>query len=150
MNTNMEMNPKAAAARNLLSQLDRKNAFQFSALSAIRDELISSKTATTIANMKTGIFQSILRLILEMILRANKTNTAITMIHDVMVTKRKKLIRPQVPLYGKSAPKENAIISVKNSTIFSIPGIDIMYTMETPMSPPDPPLPDFSAGAGSD
>ena len=43
----------------------------------------------------TGIFQSILRLIFDMILNANKTNTAITRSHDVTVTKRKKSIRPQ-------------------------------------------------------
>ena len=42
----------------------------------------------------TGIFQSILRLIFDMILNANKTNTAITRSHDVTVTKRKKSIRP--------------------------------------------------------
>ena len=42
-----------AAARNLSSQLNPDNTFQSSALLAIRDELISSKTATTIANMKT-------------------------------------------------------------------------------------------------
>ena len=41
----------------------------------------------------TGIFQSILRLIFDMILNANKTNTAITRSHDVTVTKRKKSIR---------------------------------------------------------
>ena len=45
-----------AAASNLSSKLrirDPVKPFNFSALSAIRDELISSKTAATIANIKT-------------------------------------------------------------------------------------------------
>ena len=60
----------------------------------------------------TGIFQSILRLIFDMILNANKTNTAITRSHDITVTKRKKSIRDLLAMIFTSAAMANANINV--------------------------------------
>ena len=61
----------------------------------------------------TGIFQSILRLIFAITLKANRTNVPITTIHEVIVTNRKKSLRPQ-DTFPKvtSAAKANAIMSV--------------------------------------
>ena len=63
-------------------------------------------------NMRlTGKFQSILTLITEITLKANRTNMAITNSQEVTVTKRKKSIRPQEDEPLKSAAKANAIIN---------------------------------------
>ena len=61
----------------------------------------------------TGIFQSIFRLIFAVTLKANRTNNTITTIHEVIVTNRKKSLRPQVQFPSVvSAAKANAIMSV--------------------------------------
>lgn len=53
------------------------------------------------------MFQFILRLIFVCKLKVNNTNQAITKSHEVMVTKRKNLMRPQFPMF-MSAAIENA------------------------------------------
>ena len=66
----------------------------------------------------TGIFQSILRLIFDMILNANKTNTAITRSHDVTVTKRKKSIRSQcTTIYWAKAAYPSAARANANNSV---------------------------------
>ena len=55
----------------------------------------------------TVIFQLMLRLIFVCKLKVNSTNQAITRSHEVMVTKRKKLMRPQFATF-MSAAIENA------------------------------------------
>ena len=59
----------------------------------------------------TGKFQSILTLIIEITLKANRTNMAITKTHEVMVTKRKKSILPQENEPLEPVAKPNAIIN---------------------------------------